>query len=290
MCRNAGSLKVPMRVLPRRRRAWCAALRVIRALEEDGCHQAAQTLRSSWSNPFPGTNQGRRMPAGEGLRDRRWWALMLLAALLLAIGSLVLLSGLLFFLTAYGIVFVVPFAAVSTHLAAWVLLGLAITILLPKGAIRYRLRLVSAFLASIGEFGLGLLLVALAFPEDFGRILLIFFFPYFPWVFGPVVLAHGVLFRISSNTLRKRSSRYAIVVGSWALILLAAVALVAWTSVFLLEDQVLSLLGLAGLGRLKDSILILGGLSGLGYATIAVGWWMERMNGRTDWQADIISS
>ena len=158
---------------------------------------------------------------------------MLFAALLLSVGSLFLLFAALSlfpFPLWWGMVWVSFTAlAVVAHALAWFELGLALMVMRrsrPLWGKSVRRGMIAAFLASLVGFGIGLALLPASNPETSRlSIFVSYFVPYLPSVYSWVVVAHAVLFAMTSRALLSGSGRLMMFVGSSWLIIVAFIAI-----------------------------------------------------------------
>ena len=145
------------------------------------------------------------------------------AAFLLALGSSLLLLGTGYFFSGgtpeTWPAFVVSWLAILIHAGAWVNLLVA-TNGGPQAA--RDPRTVWAFRASIGCLVLGILTLPVLFPQPGSwfspplwlGLLFLGLFPYVPSVYGPVVIAHALLFYFESEKLTKWISRGLALAGA----------------------------------------------------------------------------
>lgn len=162
--------------------------------------------------------------------------------------------------------------AVLVHGIGWVVLLSAILETGPEPRVQ---KMTSVFFVSLMMFVGGLLTLPVFFPDDpnawsfFGppwaRVLLSGVFPHVPLVFGPVVVAHGVIFMLASSDFARPRSRPVAVAGCILLFWLAGLGI---------ASQVLSFPQSfpAPLGPLSFAA----GLTVLGYGLVAAGYRLER--------------
>ncbi len=198
----------------------------------------------------------------EEARWTRWFYRMFTAALLLALGSLLILLAP---VTSFGGVpldlslSILATPVLALHLSAWYLLGSSL-LGLPETMVRVPKRAMTAsFVASLLGFAFGLLTLPLWAPSAV-YILVRGYFPFLPSVYGPVVGAHALLFLFLTRSLRDRRSHFLLVAGSLFLLVIAAAAIAGQLA--FLADRPLAWVSLG---------VSLAGLAGLGYALIAVG-------------------
>ena len=121
------------------------------------------------------------------------------------------------------------------------------------------------YIASLVGFAAGMAMLPVLFPGTgwFGPpaffILALFLFPYVPSVYGPVVIAHSILFSLGIRSLNKNHARSLVAMGAAGLLTLASVALVAQ---FLPPPT-------------STWLLVVPGLTSAGYGVAALGWKSE---------------
>jgi len=195
------------------------------------------------------------------------------AASLFALGSSLLLLGTGYFASGGSPetwpAFVVSWLAILVHAGAWVNLLVA-TNGGPRAA--RSPQIVWALRASIGCFVVGILTLPIVFPQPGSwfspplwlGLLFLGLFPYVPSVYGPVVIAHGLVFYLESGKLTKPTSRGLALAGALLLGTIGAVAL--------------------GLGMLGGAFFYpiltapawrLVGLTFPAYVLVAAGFWLE---------------
>jgi len=198
-----------------------------------------------------------------------------MASILLATGSMLLLLGVLAFLGAGGWsgglawLATLSWLAVLVHLIGWIALFRAIFEIGPEPRMK---KVLSVFFLSLMGFAVGVLSLPIFFPAAGGwyylppwaGVLLFGVFPYMPSVFGPVVVAHAVIFMLGSSDFTRRIALASIVAGGAVLSLLAIVGIAL---------QVLNVP--QSFPAPLAPISLTTGLTFLGYALVAAGYRLE---------------
>ncbi len=178
-------------------------------------------------------------------------------AALLGLGALLLLPGPVF--GDYLHAWIVGWLAASVHLLAWIVLGWAIVnAYLDRIDTPRRYIMMGAFSASVVSYAGAHLYLALVYPVPWLWGLFYLLWPYDPTVYGPVVIAHSVLFLTSLKSTAASGSSVAVLLGSLYLLALATFAL--WS----VEP-----------GRGVADVR-LAGLSSVGYLLVAAGWFFGK--------------
>ncbi len=187
-----------------------------------------------------------------------WVIGMFGAARFLALGSFILLLVSLavpfgVFLFSYT-----PIAgtAIALHFLGWVKLG---------DASRRSRSMTWTFRGSVLGFAVGITTLPFVpippFPDPFGNIspgvVILGGFAFVPSVFGPVVLAHALLFFLGSRSVEDGFANLSIAAGS----------------IFLGVDATFAMLAQGTLVSLDPvTVLTFSGLTGIGYGLAAIGW------------------
>ncbi len=200
------------------------------------------------------------MTAGtEGERIFASWATgMFGASRLLAVGSFILLLSPL--AVPFGVFLFVytPLAgtALALHLVGWVKLG---------GLSRRSRGMTWTFRVSLLGFAIGISTLPFApvppLPGPIGNLspgfIVLGGFAFVPSVFGPVALAHALLFFLGLSGIQDR----------------VAIVLIAAGSLYLVVDATFALLAQGSLIPLYSvAILTFSGLTAIGYGLVAIGW------------------